>query len=66
MFQSKHLNFIDKGYHKKETRCYTFTICITQPVAKEVIKLVFTESASRPIQSSNGNVHYKDEGLKRV
>ena len=34
-FQSESLLFIDKGYHAKVIPGYTFTFCITQPVAKE-------------------------------
>ena len=37
-FQSTRLLFIDKGYHEKVIHSYTFTFCITQPVAKEVNK----------------------------
>ena len=36
-FQSKRLLFIDKGFHEKFIPGYTFTFCITQPFAKEVI-----------------------------
>ena len=65
-FQSERLRFIDKGYHEKVIPGYTFTFCITHPVAKEVNIWIFTESAPRPIQSSSHNVHYKDEGMKRL
>ena len=35
-FQLERLLFIDEGYHEKVIPGYTFTFCITQPVAKEV------------------------------
>ena len=63
-FQSDRLVFIDKGYHEKVFPGYTFTFCITQHFAKEVIIIIFTETAPGPIQSSSRNVHYKDESLK--
>ena len=59
-FQSERLLFIDKGYHEKVIPGYTFTFCITQPVAKEVPIMIFTELGPRPIQSRSCNVHYKD------
>ena len=66
-FQSERLLFIDKGYHEKIISGFTFTFCITQPVAKEALFFLnFNESAPRPIQSSSRNVHYKHEGLKRL
>ena len=63
-FQSERLIFMDKGYHEKVIPGYTFTFCITQPIAKEVKFENFTKSAPRPIQSGGCNVHYKHEGLK--
>ena len=65
-FQSERLLFIDKGYHEKVIPGYMFTFRITQPFAKEVKQINFTELAPRPIQSSSGNVRYKYEGLKRL
>ena len=35
-FQSERFLFIDKGYHEKDIHGYTFTFCITEPVAKEL------------------------------
>ena len=57
---------MDKGYHEKVIPGYTFTFCITQPIAKEVKFENFTKSAPRPIQSSSHNIHYKTEDLKRL
>ena len=65
-FQSERLLFIYIGYHEKVSFGNTFTFCITQPVAKEVNIITFTEPAPRLIQSSSLNVHYKDEGLKQL
>ena len=65
-FQSERLLFMDKGYHEKVIPGYTFTFCITQPVAKEVTLLNVTASAPRPIQSSSRNILYKHEGLERL
>ena len=65
-FQSERLLFIDKGYNEKVIPGYTFTFCITQPVAKEVTFKNFTESAPRTIQSSSRTIHYKHEGVKRL
>ena len=56
------LTFIDKGYHEKEMAGYTFTFCITQPVAKEVN----TELAPMLIQFSSCNAHLKEKSLKRL
>ena len=55
-----------KAIMKKISLVTILPFCITQPVAKQVIFLNFTESAPRPIQSSSRNVHYKHEGLKRL
>ena len=65
-FQSERLLFIDKGYNENIIPGYTFTFCITQPVAKEETFGIFTESAPMPVQSSSCNVHYKYEGLKQL
>ena len=65
-FKSERLLLIDIGYHGKAGPGYMFTFCITQPIAKEVNIIIFTESAPRPIQSSSHNVQYKDEGLKQL
>ena len=65
-FQSECLLFIDKGNYEKYIPGYTFTFCITHPVAKKVKLNNLIELAPRPIQSSSCNVHYKHEGLKRL
>ena len=54
--QSEHFLLIDIVYYEKASPGYIFTFCITQPVAKEVKLIIFTESAPRPIQSSSCNV----------
>ena len=55
---------IHKGFHEKVSPVHTLTFCITKPVDKKVKKITFTAPAPTPIQSSSGNVHYKDEASK--
>ena len=64
MLQSEWLLFINKYCHEKVIPVNTLTFCKTKPVGIKVKFLIFSESAPTPIQSSSGNVLYKDVALK--